>query len=356
MDEQSESEWRWFARAVRDALLRPRAFAAEQAREHYGLAGILVAIGAGFLLSISIDSLVVGATGLNPVNVAGRIVSDAALVGIRVAVLAAVAATAIHLMGRLDRRGGVALERAFTAIAFGLAPLTVAPFLALVLLVVPELLPLVGLLAALVALRLAAGLALNLGHLLRPTFAVAGCGILALVATFALSDQISRIRFVALGYAPDLAPALAAAPAQGTAFAGDGFRLTLPAGWRNTPSGLPGEAGHFETDTASLIVLRVHGDAFRTLDGYADAAGTPWVRGTEVRTATRVIERVRGLLLVDDTTIGAVDGRPVVLRQFTAAIGTTGMALQLRYIAPPDAGAALAEAAAIAASWEITGR
>lgn len=219
-----------------------------------------------------------------------------------------------------------------------------------------ELLPLVGLLAALVALRLAAGLALNLGHLLRPAFAIAGCGILVLVAMFALSDQISRIRFVTLGYVPDLAPQLAASPARGAAFSGDGFRLTLPAGWRNAPSGLPGEAGHFETDTASLIVLRVQGDAFRTLDGYADAAGTPWVRGTEGRSTTRVIERVRGLLLVDDTTRGAVGGRPVLLRQFTAAIGTTGMALQFRYIAPPDAQAALAEAAAIAASWELTGR
>ena len=134
-----------------------------------------------------------------------------------------------------------------------------------------------------------------------------------------------------------------------------GFRLTLPPGWRNAPSGLPGEAGRFETDAASLIVLWVRGDAFLTLDGFADVARTPWIRGTEVRSTTRTVDRVRDRMLVDETTLGTVEGRAVVLRQFTAVAGTTGMALLFRYIAPPDERAALAEAASIAASWQLTG-
>jgi len=43
MDERVETEWQWFGGVIRDSLLRPRRFAAAQSREHYGLAGVLVA-------------------------------------------------------------------------------------------------------------------------------------------------------------------------------------------------------------------------------------------------------------------------------------------------------------------------
>lgn len=357
MDPSDATEWQWFRRTVRDALLRPRGFAAEQAREHYGLAGIVVAIGAGFLFSAAVDSLVVAAKGVDPLDYASRIVTAAALGGIRFAILAALAALIIQLLSRLDRRrGGISLDRAFTAIAFGLLPLALAPIPALLLAVAPALLPLVGVLAALLAVRLAAGLALNLGRLLRPALALAACAVFVLLAALAHADQANRIRFVALGYAPELAPALIAAPPQGTPFVGDGFRLTIPPGWRNAQRGIPGEVGRFETDTASLIVLRISGSAFLTPDGYADLAATPWIRGTAIQRRTRVIERVRDQLLIDDVVVGTVDGRPVVLRQLTAVAGSAGLALQFRYIEPSDDLAALAEAASIATSWEISRR
>ena len=120
--------------------------------------------------------------------------------------------------------------------------------------------------------------------------------------------------------------------------------------------GIAGEAGRFETETASLIVLRVRGSAFVTPDVYADAAATPWLRGTDIARRDRVVDRVRDQVLIDDRVRGTVDGRPVVLRQFTAVLGRTGMALQFRYIDPPDEAAALAEAASIAATWHLTGR
>ena len=164
------------------------------------------------------------------------------------------------------------------------------------------------------------------------------------------------MKFLALGYAPTLAPQLQGVPATGNTFTGDGFSLTLPAGWRNAQRGVAGEAGRFETDTASVIVLRVRGSAFVTPDAYAETAGAPWLRGTDDMRTERVIDRTRDLVLVDDTIRGTVSGRPVVLRQFTAVVGRTGMALLFRYIEPTDEAAALAEAASIALTWHVAGR
>ena len=357
MDDRVETEWQWFGGALRDSLLRPRRFAATQAREHFGLAGVVVALIAGTLLSLSIDTLVIASKDASPLDFAGRTVADAALVGIRLTILAAVGAFLVQLATRLDRRiTDFTLDRAFTAIAFGLAPLTLTPVLAFLLGILPQTLPIVAVLAAALLLRLVIGLFWNLGRLLPLGFALASLLILALAASFAFADQISRVRFLALEYAPELAPELAATPATGTPFAGDGFTLTVPAVWRNAQRGIAGEAGRFETDTASLIVLRVRGSAFVTPDVYADTAGTPWLRGTAIARRDRVVDRVRDQVLVDDSIRGTVDGRPVILRQFTAVVGRTGMALQFRYIDPPDEAAALAEAASIAATWRVTGR
>ena len=360
MDERVETEWQWFGGVIRDSLLRPRRFAAAQSREHYGLAGVLVAFIAGMLLSLSIDALVIAAKDFSPFDFVGRGIADAALVGVRLTILAALSALAVQQASRLDpgvrRAADFSIDRAFTAIAFGLSPLVLAPVLAIILGILPEAFPVVAILAVALAIRVVIGMFWNLRRLLPLGLATAGLVILALAAAFTFADQISRVRFLALGYAPRLAPELQGAAATGTTFDGDGFSLTLPAGWRNAQRGVAGEAGRFETDTASVIVLRVRGSAFVTPDVYADTAGGPWLRGTDDMRADRVIDRTRDLVLVDDTIRGTVGGRPVVLRQFTAVVGKTGMALLFRYIEPPDEHAALAEAASIAITWRVAGR
>lgn len=357
MDERAETEWQWFGGVVRDSLLRPRRFAVMQSREHYGLSGVLVALLAGMLLALSIDALVIASNGASPFAFVGRAIADAALVGVRLTVLAALGALAVQLTSRIDRRvRDLSIDRAFTAIAFGLSPLLLCPVLAVILGILPEALPFVAILAAALAIRLVAGLFWNLRRLLPLGLAAGALVLLAVMSALTFADQVSRVRFLALGYAPQLAPALRGTPASGTVFDGDGFRLTVPAGWRDAQHGIAGEAGRFETDTASLVVLRIRGSAFLTPDVYAETAGTPWRRGTEVTRAERTVDRVRDLVLVDDVTLGTVDGRPVVLRQFTAVVGQTAMALQFRSIDPPDAAAALAEAASIALTWHVAGR
>ena len=54
-DDEPHGELAWFRREVGWALWRPRTFARSLAREHYGVAGVLVALMAGFALSLSVD-------------------------------------------------------------------------------------------------------------------------------------------------------------------------------------------------------------------------------------------------------------------------------------------------------------
>src|SRR3981189_2310796 len=88
MDQAYETEWQWFRRAIRDSLFRPSPFATSLAREHYGLAGVLVSILAGIALSVSIDWLVLASKGLNGLSFVGLIFLDAAFLGIRLALVA----------------------------------------------------------------------------------------------------------------------------------------------------------------------------------------------------------------------------------------------------------------------------
>src|SRR5258708_9989054 len=85
MEEAYETEWQWFRRAIRDSLLRPSAFASSLAREHYGLAGVLVALLAGFALSVSVDWLVLASKGLGPVSLAPPILLRAPVPRLRLA-------------------------------------------------------------------------------------------------------------------------------------------------------------------------------------------------------------------------------------------------------------------------------
>lgn len=355
-EETDESEWQWFRRAVRDSLLRPRRSAATLAREHYGLAGVLVALLAGIALSLSVDVLVIAAKGLDPLDHLTRLLLDALLLGVRLAIVAALAAAAVAVVLRLLRQANVSIDQTFTAISFALTPLLVAPVLAAALALLPELLPVIGALALLLVLRLLYGLFTDLRPLAPLALTLAACAVVIAAVPLTLPDQVARITFTAVAYQPALAPPLDATPATGTTVQGEGYTITVPPRWRQVTLGLPGEIGRFETATDVLVIMRATGGgALVTPDSYAESVAIPWRRGLDGARMERAITRTRSLVLLEDTYTGAVDGRPELLRQFTAVVGTQGMALLFRYI-EPDAAAARAESAAIAASWTVRGR
>lgn len=355
MDETYETEWQWFRRSVRDSLLRPRRFGAGLAREHYGLAGVLVALLAGMALSVSVDALVLASKGLPIGDFAPRLVVDALLFGVRLTVVAALAAGAVALLMRALRHAELSLDQAFTALAFALTPLLLTPLLALSLAAIPETLPAVAILSVALFARLLYGLFANLRPLAPAGLALAAALVVIGSVPLAMPDQVSRIKFTALAYEPTLAPQLQAKPAAGTPVQGDGFELTLPARWHEVHLGLPGELARFETETDVLVVMRARGSALVTPDSYAENVAVPWRRGLDRTSSSRSIERNGDLLILDDIYRGTVDGRPELLRQFTTVLGTQGMALLFRYIDPLEA-TALDESISIAGSWRVAGR
>ena len=356
MDETLETEWHWFRRAIRDSLLRPGHFAASLAQEHYGLAGVLVAILAGIGLSISVDSLVLAGKGFSVLDFTTRILIDALLLGMRIAIVAALVSGAVALFMRLVRHADLSMDRAFTALTFALTPLFLTPVLAAALGIVPESVPIVGVLAVLLLARLVYGLFANLRPLAPLALAVAAVVIVLASVPLTLPDQVSRIEFTALAYDPGLAPPIAASPpAGGTAVNGDGFDLVLPARWKEVHLGIAGELARYQTDTDVLVVMRANGSPLVTPDSYAENVALPWRRGLDRTSSSRSIERSGDLVLIDDTYRGAVDGRPELLRQFTTVVGTQGLALLFRYIEPPDDAKAISESTSIASSWRVKG-
>ena len=355
MEETYETEWQWFRRAIRDSMLRPRRFAASLSREHYGLASILVAVLAGIALSLAVDALVIASKGLDPLEFASRLLLDALLVGARLAIVAAVAAAGVAVFMRLVRHAELSLDRAYTAVTFALTPLLATPLLAAALAIVPDTLPVVGILAVLLLARLVYGLFLNLRPLAPLPLAIAALVIVVASVPVTLPDQVSRIEFTALAYQPGLAPERSVTPATGTTIAGEGYELTIPARWKQVNLGLPGEIGHFETDTDVLVVMRASGSAFVTPDSYAENVAIPWRRGLDNVRSERSIFRIRDLVILDDVYRGTVGGRPELLRQLTTVVGTRGIALLFRYIEPDEA-RALGESSAIAATWRALGR
>jgi hypothetical protein len=353
MDETLESEWQWFRRSIRDSLLRPSRFAGSLTREHYGLAGVLVALLAGIALSVSIDSLVLASKGLSVPDFTSRVLIDALLLGMRLSIVAALVSGAVALFMRLVRHADLSLDQAFTALTFALTPLFCTPALAAALAILPELLPVIGVLAIALLVRLLYGLFANLRPLAPLALTLAAVAIVVASVPLTLPDQVSRIEYTALTYQPSLAPQIAAtAPAGGTTMQGDGFALTLPPRWKEVHLGLAGELARYETDTDVLVVVRATGSALVTPDGYAENVALAWRRGLDQQSSSRSIERSGDLLLLDDTYRGTVDGRPELLRQFTTVTGTQGMALLFRYIEPDEA-RVTSESTSIAASWRV---
>jgi hypothetical protein len=157
----------------------------------------------------------------------------------------------------------------------------------------------------------------------------------------------------AYAIAPELAPAIAATPAQGKRYELQSASLTIPEDWAYSVRGVPGEIAHFETASATLNVAVSRAESLATMDSFADQIARGERLGFSARRDERSIERINGLVAVDDRADGTYEGRHIALRQFAILVRTGGMALQFRFFDPPDADGAFAQAAAIAATWQF---
>ncbi len=338
------------------SLARPREFAGALANEHFGLAGVLVALVAGLAVSLGVDLVVLASKGLSPLPFAGRLVIDALFLAVRLLVVLAAVATAAHLAMRALRQRQLTLDQTFTALAFAMGPLLLAPLPGLLILAAPATLPLAGALAAIIVLRVFVGLGLDLAALLPLPLALVAFFIVVVLTGLAMPDQVSRVRFATYAAAPALVPPLEVAAATGQRFDGDGFALTLPTEWHNETKGIPGEAARFETPAAVLVVARVRGNPFATPDGYADTVAVDYRTGLRDERRSRSVVRANDLVLVDDLTTGVYQGESILVHQFTTVSGTQALALVFRYFHPQDAGAAVAASTAIAATWRVAAR
>src|SRR2546426_121080 len=291
------------------------------------------------------------ARGLSPLPFLSRLLFESFLLGVRVDISIAAIAFALYVTVAATRRVELTLDQSFSAIAFALSPLIVAPLAAIIAALDPGLLGVAGVILALIIVRALAGLALNLRAVLPlPAAALA----LALVLTgflVVLPDQASRVRMTGYAIAPRLAAPLVVAPAQGKRYDLAGAILIVPEEWAYSIRGIPGEVAHFETPTATLNVVRGRPEAFATMDSFADQMARDERLGFTARRNARSIESISGLVAVADRADGAYEGRHIALCQFAIVQRATGVALQFRFFDPPDVEEAFAEAAAIAATW-----
>ncbi len=357
---EASGELGWFRAEVVRSVLHPFDFARTLAREHYGLAGVLVALTAGVALSLGTDVLVLASKGLAAWAFVGPILAGAFFLGVRLAIAAAIVAWVASLVLRLLRRPG-SLDQLYTALTFALAPLLLVPIPIALLVVAPDLLGVTAFAAAvavwLLALlaRVLAGIALNVRSILPPALAVVAFVVVLVSGWLVLADEVSRLRFVTYALEPRLVPELRAPAATGERFEQVGFELALPPGWKNVTSGNVGEAARFESASATLVVARAQGLALSTADGYATSIGERERQGLDGQWRERDVVRANGLLIVDDRYGGTYLGRPIVVRQFTTVAGRQGLALVYRAVGPADRDAALAEAASIAVTWRVAG-
>lgn len=356
----STSELQWFRGEIWRSLTRPAEFARDLAREHYGLAGVLVAIVCGIALSFGIDLLVLSSKGLAAGEFVPRLLIDAGLLGMRLAITAAVIAWIANGAVRLLGRRGGSLDQLFTALTFALAPLLLVPIPAMLVVVssllalgVTQMLALAAVVVLALVLRVLVGVALNMKSILPSYLALVAFVIVIVLSSLVLGDEITRMRFLAYEIAPQVVPDLVVAPATGEKQEMLGFDLVLPAGWHNASTGVRGEAARFESQHATLVVARAAGAALDTADGYANLVMGGQMVGVQSSWHDRTVERINGMVVVDDRYGGDYEGRQVAWRQFTAVPGVQGLALVYRIVEPPDRDAAFAEAASIAATWHI---
>ena len=353
---EATGELAWFRGEIWRALVRPRDFAQSLAREHYGLAGVVVALFAGVGLSIGIDLMVLASKGIAPGPYVARMVIDAGLLAVRLAVTAAAVSWIALGAVRLTGRSHGTLDQLFTALTFSLSPLILVP-LAGVLVAVATTSETLAVAAAVVlalVVRVLIGLALNIRSILPPLVAALALVIVVVLGAFVLGDQVSRMRFLTYAVAPQIVGQLGAAPATGKHYDMLGFDLTVPAEWQISSGGIAGEAGRFESSSATMRVLRARGAALSTADSYADIVSAPERVGVKDLWQIRSVTSINGVVIVDDQYGGTYEGRHVLWRQFTAVPGGQGLALLYRVVEPANDQAALDEAASIAATWHIT--
>ena len=353
---EAPSELAWFRGELWRSLTHPRSFARSLAREHYGLAGVLVALVAGVGLSVGVDLLVLASKGISPATFGPRMLIDAGLLGVRLIITcAAVAWVATGAVRILGRTGG-SLDQLFTALTFATAPLVLAPIAGLLVSVAAttETLAIAAVAVILLALRALVGLGLNIRAILPPAVAAVALLVVIVLGAFVLGDQISRMRFLSYAVVPQTVSAFTETPATGQKYELLGFDLTVPAGWKIASTGVPGEAGRFDSSTATLAIMRASGAALSTADSYADIVGGPQRVGLVDTWQQRTVTRINGFVVVDDRYGGTYQGRHVLWRQFTAVPHGQGLALVYRVVEPADEQAALVEAGAIAATWHIS--
>jgi len=353
---ESTGELAWFRGEVFRSIVRPRSFARSLAREHFGLAGLLIVVVAGIALSLTVDALVLAAKGLSPGTFIARLIFESFLLGARLAVSVAFVAFVVFLGMRVTRQRELTLDQCFNAVSFASAPLIVAPFVALIAVLAPDVLLPVGVVMVVIGLRALAGLALNLRAIL-PLPVAALALVLALASgAIVLGDQVSRVRMTAYAIAPQLASPLEATPARGKRYDLPNVTLTVPEEWAYSVRGVPGEIAHFETANATLNVVGSRPEALATMDSFADTIARGERLGFSANRSQRSVETINGNVAIDDRADGIYDGRHIAIRQFAIAIRTSGSALQFRFFDPPDVDAAFAQAAAIAATWQIASR
>jgi len=350
---ESTGELAWFRAEVLRSILHPFDFARSLAREHYGLAGVLVALIAGFALAFAIDAMILTSKSFSLFDFLPQVLVDAVFLGIRLAVTVAIVSTVGYYAARLLRGRDLTLDQAFTAFSFALSPLLLAPVAALLVVLAPALLPIAGAVAVLTVVRAVVGLAINLRALLPSAVAAVPFVVMVVTSALVMPDQISRVRFASYAVAPQLVGDFTATPLTGTLFEATDFTITLPADWKNVTSGVPGEAARYASDIAELRVARAGGVPLATADSYADSASIAERQGLENGFRERSVVRINGVIAVDDQYGGTYQGRRVLYRQFTAVPRTQGLALVFHYVEPADEKAALAQAASIAATWHI---
>ena len=350
---ESTGELAWFRAEVLRSILHPFDFARSLAREHYGLAGVLVALIAGFALAFAIDAMILTSKSFSLFDFLPQVLVDSVFLGIRLAVTVAIVATVGYYAARLLRGRDLTLDQAFTAFSFALSPLLLAPVAALLVVLAPALLPIAGAVAVLTVVRAVVGLAINLRALLPSAVAAVPFVVMVVTSALVMPDQISRVRFASYAVAPQLVGDFTATPLTGTLFEATDFTITLPADWKNVTSGVPGEAARYASDIAELRVARAGGVPLATADSYADSASIAERQGLENGFRERSVVRINGVIAVDDQYGGTYQGRRVLYRQFTAVPRTQGLALVFHYVEPADEKAALAQAASIAATWHI---
>jgi hypothetical protein len=352
---ESTGEFAWFRGEILRSIFHPFDFARSLAREHYGLAGVLIAVIAGFALALAIDAMILTSKRFAPFEFLPQVLVDSVFLGIRLAVTVALVATAGYYAARLIRVRDLTLDQTFTAFSFALSPLLLAPVAAVLVVLAPDLLPIAGAVTLLAVARAIVGIAINLRALLPRALAVVPFVVMIVTSGLVMTDQISRVRFAAYAVAPQLVSDFTVTPVSGSVFEAADFTIALPAGWKNVTSGSQGEAARYESDVAELRVARAGGVPLATADAYADSASIVERQGLENGFRERTVVRINGVIAIDDQYGGTYQGRRVVYRQFTAVPRTQGLALIFHFVDPADEKAALAEAGSIAATWHIRG-